>query len=155
MANHNPTKWYRNTRSPYHAAGDSWVVTGRALCHVKLGNPAREWWGPTDALGVPDSGEGSPVRPSVCARCRRHVRAARERELALMGAALNLASDAADAAVAYPINAEGHVECSAIATEADALWNLADRGGLTVAEVFEAEGRVGALRERLAAWEGK
>ena len=85
----------------------------------------------------------------------RQVRAARERELALMGAALNLASDASAAAVAYPFNTREYIARELIANEADALWQESDRGGLTVTALAEAESRVGALRERLAAWEGK
>lgn len=80
----------------------------------------------------------------------------RERELSLLGAAMNLAEDAERGCTRYPVNADGYQTLHRIALEAARIATAADHGnfapGIPYLGIDVAEKRLRQLRDRFKAW---
>lgn len=90
----------------------------------------------------------------------------RERELSLLGAALNLTEDAERGCTQYPINTDGYQTLRRIALEAARIATAADHGnfvapripwittsaGRTYLGIDFAEKRLRQLRDRFDSW---
>lgn len=81
----------------------------------------------------------------------------RERELSLLGAAMNLAEDAERGCTRYPVNSDGYQTLHRIAVEAARIATAADRGnfaatGIPYLGIDFAEKRLRQLRDRFETW---